>query len=155
MATRDDGKTSPFMDDPDLQNNIDSEKKKPIIRDSVLNPNMNQQQQAGNPQNAPPHGQQLPHGQQQQQQQQQQQAPPGQQQIHQQQERRIAELQAALEQVQYDMRQINVIQRREIERKRIINEQHLNPNAETADDELSRLLKRAALTPAPRAPPPL
>jgi hypothetical protein len=27
MATRDDGKTSPFMDDPDLQNNIDSEKK--------------------------------------------------------------------------------------------------------------------------------
>ena len=49
MATRDDGKTSPFMDDPDLQNNIDSEKKKPIIRDSVLNPNMNQQQQAGDP----------------------------------------------------------------------------------------------------------
>jgi hypothetical protein len=27
MATRDDGKTSPFMDDPDLQKNIDSEKK--------------------------------------------------------------------------------------------------------------------------------
>ncbi len=80
MATRDDGKTSPFMDDP---------------------------------------------------------APPGQQQLHQQQERRIAELQAALEQVQYDMRQINVVQRREIERKRIIDEQHLNPNAETADDELS------------------
>ncbi len=61
MATGDDGKTSPFMDDPDLQNNIDSEKKKPIIRDSVLNPNMNQQQQAGDPHNALPHGQQLPH----------------------------------------------------------------------------------------------
>jgi hypothetical protein len=152
MATRDDGKTSPFMDDPDLQTNIDSEKKKTIIRDSVLNPNMNQQQQAGDPQNALPHGQQVPHGQQQQQQQQ---APPGQQQLHQQQERQIAELQAALEQVQYDMRQINVIQRREIERKSIIDEQHLNPNAKTADDELSRLLKRAAITPAPRAPPPL
>jgi hypothetical protein len=157
MATRDDGKTSPFMDDPDLQTNIDSEKKKTIIRDSVLNPNMNQQQQAGDPQNAQPHGQQVPHGQQlpHGQQQQQQQAPPGQQQLHQQQERRIAELQAALEQVQYDMRQINVIQKREIERKRIIDEQHLNPNAETTDDELSRLLKRAAITPAPRAPPPL
>jgi hypothetical protein len=47
------------------------------------------------------------------------------------------------------MRQINVIQQREIERKRIIDEQQLNPNAETADDELSRLLKQAAITPAP------
>jgi hypothetical protein len=53
------------------------------------------------------------------------------------------------------MCQMNVIRRPEIERKRIIEEQQLNPIAETTEDELSQLLKQAAITPAPRAPPPL
>ncbi len=53
------------------------------------------------------------------------------------------------------MQQMYILQKQEIERQCILQEQERNPNAESKEDEQGWLLKQAAITPAPKAPPPL